>query len=162
MKRGSGGWRNLVRIAHSTAKDWASDFARVSREADGNQSLTGCARGITFLAIKQPMKPATARIWSARARSNGKTATARVPPTSDCADTPISAPSRGKDFVDRTSNREWKRRMNYIWMVRELLNLNRDQGGMLEAIMATRKGLDRARAQLMIHEIGTMRFGQED
>ncbi len=62
--------------------------------------------------------------------------------------------------VDRTSNRRWKRRRNYINIMRPLIQMNRP-GGILEAVLETRPGLDREKAKQMIDALFDMRQDEE-
>lgn len=56
--------------------------------------------------------------------------------------------------VDRTSNRAWKRRRNYIILMRPLVRLNRDR--VFEAVMSTRPGLDPQKVKRMVRDLFEM------
>ena len=59
--------------------------------------------------------------------------------------------------VDRTSNRAWKRRRNYVILMRAMGRLNRPHpfnvGGWTDAVMETRPGLDRERVHQMVDDL---------
>ncbi len=63
--------------------------------------------------------------------------------------------------VDRTSNRRWKRRRNYVNVMRPLIQMNRPAGGIFKAVLATRPGLDPEKAKRLVDALFDMKQDEE-
>jgi len=68
---------------------------------------------------------------------------------------------KSKAIVDRTANRAWKRRRNYIIIMRLLIRMNRPEGGILKAVLATRADINHVLAAKKVNALFEMRPDEE-